>query len=147
MAVVVSGSRTSAKTERAEAFCAEMERRGIPVTRWTDGANTYATGVEAIRTLLAKPGLGGIFGVTDEIALGVLNTAHFELKLSVPGDLSVIGFDGAPISGWSLHGLTTIRQSLEDRTRATLEAIERPADAPSTRFDVPVQMVERGTIA
>lgn len=147
VAVVVSGSRTSAKTTRANAFCAAMAGHGIPVTRWGDGANAYQTGVEAARALLACPGLDGIFGVTDEIALGVLNTARFELGLSVPGDLSVIGFDDAPISGWSSHGLTTIRQSLDDLTRATLEAIERPADAPPTRFDVPVQVVERSSVA
>ena len=157
VAVVVSGSRTSAKTARAEAFCAEMDRRGIPVTRWADGPNSYATGIEAARALLARPlltqpgrarpRLDGIFGVTDEIALGVLNTARFELGLSVPRDVSVIGFDDAPISGWTSHGLTTIRQSLEDLTRATLEAIERPADAPPTRFDVPVHLVERGSVA
>ena len=155
VAVVVSGSRTSAKTARADAFCAEMDRRGIPVTRWADGANSYATGQEAARALLARRGAcpgphiehDGIFGVTDEIALGVLNTARFELGLSVPGDLSVIGFDDAPISGWASHGLTTIRQSLEALTRATVEAIERPAGAPTTRFEVPVHLVERDTVA
>ncbi|MHC9237191.1 LacI family DNA-binding transcriptional regulator [Pseudooceanicola sp. 502str34] len=147
VAVVVSGSRTTAKKARAEAFCAVMAARGVAVTTWADGANAYATGVEAARSLLARPGLDGIFGVTDEIALGVLNTARHELGLSVPGDLSVIGFDDAPISEWSSHGLTTIRQSLDALTAATLEAIDRPAEAPPTRFAVPVELVERTTVA
>lgn len=148
VAVVISGSRTSAKLDRAEAFCSEMALRGIPVTRWADGPNSYETGVEAARALL-MPGAGqvdGIFGVTDEIALGVLNTARFELGLRVPEDLSLIGFDDAPISGWSSHGLTTIRQPLEALTRTTMEAITLPPEAAPMLCKVPVQLVERGSV-
>ncbi|SIS84833.1 LacI family DNA-binding transcriptional regulator [Paracoccus saliphilus] len=147
VAVVVSGSRTSAKRVRARAFCDEMTARGIPVTRWEKGPNNYQTGIDAARSLLASPGIDGIFGVTDEIALGVLNTARFELGLRIPGDLSVIGFDDAPISDWSSHRLTTIRQSLPELTRATMDAIERPAEAPPTRTEIPVTLVERDSAA
>ena len=145
VAVVISGSRTSAKIDRAEAFCSEMALRGIPVTRWVDGPNSYETGAEAARVLLQGTGIDGIFGVTDEIALGVLNTARFELGLRVPEDLSVIGFDDAPISGWSSHALTTVSQSLEDLTRATMEAIALPAEAAPMLYEVPVRLVERGS--
>ncbi|WP_289154011.1 LacI family DNA-binding transcriptional regulator [uncultured Salipiger sp.] len=147
VAVVISGSRTSAKLERARAFCAEIEGAGLPVTRWAEGANSYDTGCEAARALLAEPGIDGIFGVTDELALGVLNTARFELGRKVPGELSVIGFDDAPVSDWASHGLTTIRQSLSALTRATLEAIERPADAAPTRVRIPVTLIERSSVA
>jgi DNA-binding LacI/PurR family transcriptional regulator len=147
VAVVISGSRTSAKTARAAAFCTTMAEHGIPVTRWANGANSYQTGVEAARALLPGSDLDGIFGVTDEIALGVLNTARFELGLSVPADLSVIGFDDAPISSWNSHDLTTISQPIDALTRATIEAIELPLDAPPARIDIPVELMERGTIA
>ncbi|MBN9887318.1 LacI family DNA-binding transcriptional regulator [Salipiger abyssi] len=147
VAVVISGSRTSAKTERAEAFEAEMARHGIPVTRWAEGPNRYETGCAAARALLARPGLDGIFGVTDELALGVLNTARAELGRTVPGDLSVIGFDDAPVSGWASHRLTTIRQSLDALTRATLDAVDRPAEAAPTCEHIPVTLVERNSVA
>lgn len=147
VAVVVSSSRTSAKTARAAAFRTTMAEHGIPCTQWDNGTNSYQAGVDAARCLLSRADLDGIFGVTDEIALGVLNTARFELNLSVPGDLSVIGFDDAPISNWTSHGLTTISQPLEALTRATLNAIEQPAEAPPARFEIPVQLVERGSVA
>lgn len=145
-AVVVPGARSSAKRVRARAFCDAMAAHGIPITRWEKGPNSYQTGIEAARALLASPGIDGIFGVTDEIALGVLNTARFELGLSVPGDLSVIGFDDAPISDWSSHRLTTIRQSLPELTRATMQAIERPAGAPAMRTEIPVALIERDSV-
>ncbi|KGB80607.1 LacI family transcriptional regulator [Rhodovulum sp. NI22] len=147
VAVVISGSRTSAKQIRAEAFCEEMAREDLPVTRWAQGANSYQTGVDAARQLLVRPDIDGIFGVTDEIALGVLNTARFEIGRSVPEDLSVIGFDDAPISEWSSHRLTSIRQSLPDLTRATIKAIDHAPDAPPLRIKIPVTLIERDSVA
>nr|WP_272214591.1 substrate-binding domain-containing protein [Marinicella sp. W31]MDC2880217.1 substrate-binding domain-containing protein [Marinicella sp. W31] len=146
VAVVLSSSRTSAKLARAQAFIRVMEENRIQVTQWSQGRNTYETGVEAAHGLLATPGIDGVFGVTDEIALGVMNTARHELGLSVPDDVAVIGFDDAPISQWSSHQLTTIRQSLSSLTEATLSAIIGPADAPSSHHFIPVSLVERGSV-
>ncbi|WP_345900891.1 substrate-binding domain-containing protein, partial [Martelella sp. UBA3392] len=146
VAVVLSGSRTSAKLARAEAFITVMKDHHVPVTQWSRGRNTYETGVEAAHGLLAKPGTDGIFGVTDEIALGVMNTARHELGLSVPKDVSVIGFDDAPISDWSSHQLTTVSQSLSSLTQATLKAITGPANAPSSHHFIPVRLVERQSV-
>ena len=105
------------------AFAEDMARHGVPVTRWAKGENSYQTGEEAARALLARPGIDGIFGVTDEIALGVLNTARAEMGRRVPDDLSVIGFDDAPVSAWASHGLTTVAQSLEALTAASTAAL------------------------
>ncbi|MET3598220.1 LacI family DNA-binding transcriptional regulator [Martelella mangrovi] len=146
VAVVLSASRTSAKLARAEAFIRVMAENGIPVTEWSQGRNTYETGIEAAHGLLSAPGIDGVFGVTDEIALGVMNTARHELGLCVPDDVSVIGFDDAPISDWSSHRLTTIRQSLSSLTQATLKAITGPASAPSSHHFIPVSLVERGSV-
>ncbi|RAP40764.1 LacI family transcriptional regulator [Rhodovulum viride] len=150
LAVVLSESRTSAKLARADAFCAEAARAGLTVRRWTQGPNSYETGVAAARSLLAEGDparIDGIFGVTDEIALGAMNTARHELGLAVPERLSVIGFDDAPISGWSSHRLTTVRQSLPALTGATLEAILGPADAAVSHRAIAVDLVERGSVA
>ncbi|WP_176084576.1 substrate-binding domain-containing protein [Martelella sp. HB161492] len=147
VAVVLSASRTSAKLARARAFVETMEAENIPVTAWSKGGNTYETGVSAAHGLLSRPGIDGVFGVTDEIALGVMNTARHALGLSVPGDLSVIGFDDAPISAWSSHRLTTISQSLAALTTATLDAIAGPANAAATHRFIPVSLVERGSVA
>lgn len=146
VAVVLSASQTSAKIARAEAFIRVMRQNDIAVTEWSQGRNTYETGKRAAHRLLASPGIDGIFGVTDEIALGVMNTARHELGLSVPGDVSVIGFDDAPISDWSSHRLTTVRQSLSALTDATLKAITGPADAPPSHHFLPVSLIERGSV-
>lgn len=146
VAVVLSASQTSAKLARAQSFLAVMQAAEIPVTEWRQGDNSYETGIKAARNLLARRGIDGIFGVTDEIALGVLNSARHELGLQVPKDLSVIGFDDTPISGWASHRLTTIRQSLGALTNATLAAITGPSDAPASHRFIPVRLVERDSV-
>jgi len=45
----------------------------------------------------------------DQIAVGAL-VALKELKLEVPGDVSVIGYSNAPISPYTIPSLTTIDQ-------------------------------------
>jgi DNA-binding LacI/PurR family transcriptional regulator len=60
--------------------------------------------------------------MTDLMALGVLNIAE-SLALSVPDDLSVVGFDDAPLAMQTRPTLTTVRQSVEAKGRAAAVAI------------------------
>lgn len=46
---------------------------------------------------------------TDQMAFGVLRAVQ-EVGFSVPGDLSVVGFDDCPESAYSLPALTTVHQ-------------------------------------
>jgi LacI family transcriptional regulator len=52
-----------------------------------------------------------IFASTDEMAAGVLAVAH-GMGLAVPEDLSVVGFDDAPLASQVWPALTTIRQPI-----------------------------------
>ena len=57
-----------------------------------------------------------IIGLTDEIAVSVLERARF-LDIEVPRALSVVGFDNIPTSELAAPGLTTFDQG----TRKTAE--------------------------
>ncbi|QFZ19093.1 substrate-binding domain-containing protein [Saccharothrix syringae] len=57
-----------------------------------------------------------VFAANDEQALGVLDAAR-AAGLSVPGDLSVVGFDDLPAAEWSSPALTTVRQPLAEMGR------------------------------
>jgi len=43
--------------------------------------------------------------------------------LSIPEDLSVIGFDDIPMAAWSAYSLTTIRQPFEVMVEATIQQL------------------------
>lgn len=64
-----------------------------------------------------------IIAQSDLLAAGVIRAAE-ELGLSIPGDLSVLGFDGIRVDGLQ-HDLTTLDQPSADKGRAAGEAIVR----------------------
>ncbi len=64
-----------------------------------------------------------IFASNDEMAAGVLSAAQ-ESRISVPEQLSVAGFDDAPIARSVWPKLTTIRQPLRAMGEKSVELLE-----------------------
>ncbi len=67
-----------------------------------------------------------IFAANDEMAAAVVMTAN-RLGLSVPGDLSVAGFDDTPISQTIWPELTTVAQPFEAIAREAVKMIDEGA--------------------
>jgi DNA-binding LacI/PurR family transcriptional regulator len=101
------------------------------------------SGVQALEYFLSldEPPTA-IFCANDLMAEGVLSRA-LSLNLSVPGDLSVVGFDG--VSSNHFKRLTTVRQSVEKISEVAMtELIKmiRHGRAPSTKvMEIPTQFV------
>jgi DNA-binding LacI/PurR family transcriptional regulator len=91
---------------------------------------------------------------SDAAALGVLEAARIR-GLRVPEDLSVVGFDDAPLAARTVPPLTTVRQDVDAKGRAAAAAltglIERNrAGAPvmsADRIVLPVELVVRASTA
>ena len=85
--------------------------------------NSGEAGAAAARELLRGPQRPtAVFAVSDVLALGVLRAAH-ELGLDVPGELSVVGFDGIDEGAHSSPPLTTIAQDLRGQGRRAAHAV------------------------
>ncbi len=81
------------------------------------------SGYNATRALMAaRPDLTAIFAGNDTIALGVIG-ALGELGLSVPRDVSVIGFDDLPFAAFVAPPLTTVRIDATEQGRRAAEAL------------------------
>jgi DNA-binding LacI/PurR family transcriptional regulator len=69
-----------------------------------------------------------ILAMSDTLAVGALQAAA-ELGVSVPADLSVVGFDDSPVAAHTTPPLTTVAQPQEEKGRLAaqwlLEDIER----------------------
>ncbi len=96
------------------------------------GANSVASGLACGRELLiqrhgARP--TAIFASNDEMAAGVLRAAH-DLRIDVPGELSVAGCEDSPIASQIWPRLTTIRQPI--RAMAERAAVLLMAQLGST---------------
>jgi DNA-binding LacI/PurR family transcriptional regulator len=111
-----------------------------------------------VRQLLEMPRRPtAVLCYSDLIAVAVLDAAA-ESGLDVPGDLSVVGFDDAPLACRVRPGLTTIRQDVEAKGRAAariLTGLLSHPDPPvpsapppvADRIVLPVELVIRGSTA
>lgn len=101
---------------RREAFCAAMERQGLPVDPAQIVTCAYDGTLvpEAMEALFAQPGPPtAIVAGNDNIALAVLEVAR-RMDIPVPTRLSVVGFDDITATSHVTPKLTTIRQPLTE---------------------------------
>jgi LacI family transcriptional regulator len=120
---------------RFEGFCKAMEDAGLEVLEdlCPIGSFDYASGLisgEKILTLAERP--TAIFACNDDIATAVLATAH-SMGLKVPQDVSLAGFDDAPIARMVWPPLTTCRQKMELTGYMAIDFLIDPPNASDTR--------------
>jgi DNA-binding LacI/PurR family transcriptional regulator len=87
--------------------------------------SSIADGYAAGRVLLDRPPAErptAIVAQSDLLALGVLRAAE-ELGIDVPGELSVLGFDGARLDEAAPHVLTTLVQPGVEKGEAAAAAV------------------------
>lgn len=110
------------------------------------GEFSYESGHAATSALLdlAQPPTA-IFAANDDMAAGVLRVAG-ERGLSVPGDLSICGYDDTPLSRQIFPSLTTVRQPTNDMGRVAteelLKAIRDPETGDMVKMDYALQLRE-----
>ena len=100
-----------------------------------------------VRLVMRSPDLTAVFALGDAIALGAMR-AVFDMGLSIPGDLSLVGFDGVNSSQFSIPRLTTIRQDtrlIATRSVETLLA-SFAGEAKPVREMVPFQLLKRESV-
>ena len=101
--------------ERWDGFRAAHRNRTLPIPlrpvvshfREEDGR---AAALDALR-MVPRP--TAVFCANDEIAMGVYAAAA-ELRIAIPGDLAVTGWDDIPAARFLAPGLTTVRQPLAE---------------------------------
>jgi LacI family transcriptional regulator len=93
-----------------------QEARIEPRSHWVAEAVglTLESGYTAAECLLNQsPGLTAIFALSDLLAIGALRYAY-QCKISVPGALSIIGFDGVELGRYVRPALTSIGQPIQE---------------------------------
>jgi DNA-binding LacI/PurR family transcriptional regulator len=108
----------------------ELLAAGAPVPEVLHGNWWPASGHAAGRELVARmraadprvEPVTAVFVANDQMALGLLNAVH-EAGLSVPGDISVVGFDDVPEAAYYTPPLTTIRQDFAELGRRGVQLV------------------------
>jgi LacI family transcriptional regulator, repressor for deo operon, udp, cdd, tsx, nupC, and nupG len=99
-------------------FTEHVERAGLTVAP-VEHALFSLEGGQAATTRMLRHGITGIICGSDVLALGAIRAVR-RAGLSVPGDVSVVGYDD---SGWlncTDPPLTTVRQPIESMGRAAV---------------------------
>ena len=121
--------------ERREGFIGGLAEYGLELAPELTvlGAYTYESGLARGRELLGRPDRPtAIFAGNDEMASGVYGAAH-ELGIRIPEDISIIGFDDAPIASRMWPAMTSVRLPVRDMGRAAAEKLfEKPKDAANS---------------
>ncbi len=140
LALITGPHRYRSSIERGGGFIDGLAKRGIQLS--TDcvyeGGYTFESGVAGAERLLQRtPRPTAIFACNDEMAAGVYKAA-LRMGLSIPGDLSVVGYDDSPLASQLWPALSTIHLPIRDLGRQAAQillagepALRGPRPAPS----------------
>lgn len=144
---VIGGDRTASDTSELRfRGCAEaFQAGGISFDDALDyeaARFSYADGYKAACNLLArKRDFTAIFAMSDVMAIGAIRALQ-DHGLRVPGDVSVMGFDGLEIGDYTVPRLSTICQSIRDLADHSIQMLlENIAKQQEPRYEmVPVSI-------
>ncbi|MFI1091209.1 LacI family DNA-binding transcriptional regulator [Streptomyces sp. NPDC020917] len=106
-------------------------------------------GGQAAATALIASGCTAIVCASDMMALGAIRAAR-QQGLSVPEDVSVVGYDDSPLIAFTDPPLTTIRQPVTAMSQAAVNALLEEiggTPAPHSEFVFMPELVVRGSTA
>ncbi|HMO09677.1 MAG TPA: LacI family DNA-binding transcriptional regulator [Paracoccaceae bacterium] len=124
IAHVAGWQGSSTGRDRARGFAEGLAARGLAPFAVIPGDYSRETAARAARALFAGPEVpDAIFVGNDHMAFAVMDTLRFDLRLSIPGDVSVVGYDDVPMAGFPAYDLTTLRQPVRRMVEATVDAL------------------------
>ena len=140
---------SSTGRDRLRGFVDGLGASGMEPLDIIDGMYDRDTAIDATRRLMARSDPpDAIFVGNDHMAFAVLDTLRYDLGLSVPQDVSVVGYDDVPLAAWKAYDLTTLRQPLKRMVDATvstlLDQIADP-DRPAQKIQIEGPLILRGS--
>src|SRR5882762_7561354 len=114
-----------------------------------DGYRSALAEQQAVRLLQLRHRPTAIFACSDRMALGVYDAAA-ELKVRIPDEVSVVGFDDLVEAQWLTPGLTTMRQPVREMAAAAARTLLQLMDGerPDThRLELATTLIERQSTA
>lgn len=139
---------TSTHVDRCNGFVERLRALKVAEPLIEAAPYNYDGGHAAgLKLLAGKRRPDGIFCANDMMAIGVLDAARVSHGIRVPEELSIIGFDGAPMAAWAGNDLTTFRMRVDEMVEAAvglvINAIESPGSSQVPRLHIPSEFVVR----
>ncbi|GAA2111302.1 LacI family DNA-binding transcriptional regulator [Streptomyces synnematoformans] len=139
----------TAMDARVAGYRAALAAHGLPpeAAHVVDCGLGRTAGLHATTALLADgPRFTAVFAGDDMVAAGILR-AVADAGLSVPDDLSVVGYNDIPLAKDFHPPLTTVRTPAEELGRAAVSlALRDPRETPGTRHVLATHIVIRDSV-
>jgi LacI family transcriptional regulator len=149
--LIAGPSFASSARGRVEGYHKAMSEAGIDVQpAWiresTFGIESGGEAAQGLMTLSDRP--TAIFAVNDNTAIGALS-ALTRLGLSVPGDVSLVGYNDIPIVSHLPTPLTSVKVPFEQIATAAFELLSAEKVTPRDRIRIatPTLIPRRSTAA
>jgi DNA-binding LacI/PurR family transcriptional regulator len=117
----------------------KLKEMGITDITTVSGDFGYTTGRECFTKLVEKHGGApdAVIAANDVMAIGCIDEAREAHGLDVPGEISIVGFDGVGQARYAAYDVTTVRQPIQRMTESAvsmlIERIENPELSPEKR--------------
>lgn len=136
--IIAGPGYASSSKGRLEGYEQALREAGVPldpalVVESTFGIDSGAEAAERLMNLPQPP--TALFAVNDNTAIGALSTLA-RRGLSVPGDVSLVGYNDIPIVSRLPIPLTTVRVPFDQIASAALELMTRPPDMAGARLRI-----------
>lgn len=149
--VHIDGGHGPAAADRRRGYRNAMRKHGLAEhIHVIPGDYTEESGALAAQELFRLDCLPtAVFAANDRCAIGLLHALR-RIGLTVPGDISIVGFDGSRAAQLPHIGLTTVRQDIPGTAEAAIDtALERLDEERTEAKQVVLrtQLIVRGTTA
>ncbi len=129
---IAGPAANSLTTLRAQGFAEGARERGCDLMGTAAGDWSIGSGQAAAADILSWPHRPtAIFAANDEMAIGAIH-AFAAAGVSVPGEMSVVGFDDIDFAAVGSPALTTVRQPRCAMGRAAVEAVTARIEGRTT---------------
>lgn len=141
-----------ANQDRLGGFRDRLHELGLPEPAVLGGHFRYEGGYASALQMCAGPDRpDAIFCANDLVAIGAIDALRRELRLKVPDDVMIAGFDDIPAAGYAGYDLTTFvhdaARMVDESLKILRAATAAPPEAHDHRIVVPAMLIERGTTA
>jgi DNA-binding LacI/PurR family transcriptional regulator len=133
IAFIAGNEDSSTSRDREAGFYKGLAELGITVRGRAVGAYTFEGAGQAARELFGeKDRPDAVFVANDHMAFSVMDVLRNKMRLRIPEDVSVVGYDNVPEAAWGGYRLTTVEQPSDPMIEATVSIL--------------VEQIEKGVI-
>ena len=147
----LGGPRDATTTiDRLAGFQAAMKKAKLPIADVIFARKyAYDAGRAAMQAILKRSKIDAVFCGDDVLSMGALSALR-DAGVTVPDDISLIGFNDMEMSSWETFNLTTVHQPIEQMVQSSVDLIVAMLDEPDRPIETrlfPCSVVMRGTVA